>query len=55
MTLVALDFKATDADELATHAGRGVAFADAGLDANARRIDRLTRGALKRAIASEGW
>ena len=55
MTLVALDFKATDAGELATHAGRVVAFADAGLDANARRIDRLTRGALKRAIASEGW
>ncbi|HHX90954.1 MAG TPA: leucyl aminopeptidase, partial [Paracoccus sp.] len=55
MTLVALDFKATEADELAAHAGRVVAFADTDLDANARPIDRLTHGALERAIASEGW
>jgi len=55
MSLVAFDFKTADADALATHAGRVIGFADTDLDPWARRIDRLTRGALKRAIASEGW
>lgn len=55
MRLAAIDFAAADAAVLASHEGRVIGFADADLDAWARRIDRLTRGALKRAIASEGW
>ncbi len=55
MSLVAIDFAAADASALASHEGRVIGFADTELDAWARRIDRLTRGALKRAIASEGW
>ena len=55
MSLVALDFAAADADVLASHEGRVIGFADTGLDPSARRIDRLTRGALKRALASEAW
>lgn len=55
MPFVAIDFAAADAEVLATHAGRVIAFADAGLDPWSKRLDRLTRGALSRAIASEGW
>ena len=55
MSLVALDFAAADADVLASHEGRVIGFADSDLDPSARRIDRLTRGALKRALASEAW
>jgi len=55
MSLVALDFAAADAAVLASHEGRVIGFADNDLDTWARRIDKLTRGALKRAIASEAW
>ncbi|KPQ08360.1 MAG: leucyl aminopeptidase [Rhodobacteraceae bacterium HLUCCA12] len=55
MTLVHIDFASAEADALARHTGRVVAFADESLDPWARRIDRLTRGALKRAMDSEAW
>ncbi|MCC5969332.1 MAG: leucyl aminopeptidase [Pararhodobacter sp.] len=55
MTLVPIEFAPADADALATHEGRVVGFADTELDSWAKRLDRLTRGALQRAIASEGW
>ncbi len=43
-----------DADA-ASHPGRVIAFADTALDPEARRLDRLTRGALSRALASDLW
>ena len=55
MALVSLDFIGIDAALIAAHAGRLVAFADETLDPEARRIDRLTRGALTRALASQAW
>jgi len=55
MTLVAIDFAAADAADLATHSGRVAGFADTELDPWAKRLDRLTRGALRRAVASEAW
>jgi leucyl aminopeptidase len=55
MPLVTIDFAEADATALAAHEGRVAAFADAEPDASARRIDRLTRGAVKRALASPAW
>ena len=50
-------FAAADANEIAGIAGRIVLFADGagGLDPLARRVDRLTRGALGRLLASPGF
>lgn len=55
MALVDLSFAAFDPAALVAHPGRVVVFADAGLDAQARRVDKLARGALSRALASPGW
>jgi leucyl aminopeptidase len=55
MTLAPYSFVDADAAEAATHAGRVVVFADVALDAPARKLDRLTRGALSRALASDAW
>ncbi|MFN4098639.1 MAG: leucyl aminopeptidase [Pararhodobacter sp.] len=55
MTLPDILFTAPDADAVAAHPGLVVAFADAALDGEARRVDRLTKGSLSRALGSEGW
>ena len=55
MPLVAITFAEADAKALAAHEGRVAAFADAEPDTWARRIDRLTKGAVKRALASPAW
>lgn len=55
MALVEIIFAAADARALAAHEGRVVAFADTAADASARRLDRLTKGAVKRALASPAW
>lgn len=55
MTLPAIRFTAPDAAAPASHPGLVVAFADQGLDAAGRRLDRLTKGALSRAMASDRW
>lgn len=55
MALVPLSFAAPDPAALAAHAGRVVVFADATLDAAARPVDRLMRGALARAVASPAF
>ncbi|MCL4675022.1 MAG: leucyl aminopeptidase, partial [Pararhodobacter sp.] len=55
MALIPVDFATLDTSALAAHAGRVVVFADASLTAEAQRIDRKTRGALTRALASPAW
>ena len=55
MPLASITFAEADAGALAAHEGRVVAFADAEPDAWARRVDRLTKGAVKRALASPAW
>ena len=55
MALVDLSFAAADAGVVAAHPGRVVVFADAALDPQARKVDRLTRGALARALASPAF
>ena len=55
MPLATITFTDADAQALASHEGRVVAFADADPDTWARRIDRLTKGAVKRALASPAW
>lgn len=55
MTLpAAIDFRETDLDSIAAFPGRVVVFAvpTGGLDSAARRVNRLTRGALQRLVAS---
>lgn len=51
----AIRFSAPDPAVVAAHDGLIVAFADLALDAEARRLDRLMRGALARAVTAEGW
>jgi leucyl aminopeptidase len=55
MPLVTIDFAEADPQALAAHEGRVAAFADAEPDPTARRIDRLTKGAVTRAMASPAW
>ncbi len=55
MPLAPIAFAEADAQALADHAGRVIAFADSDPDTWARRIDRLTKGAIKRAMASPAW
>jgi len=55
MPLAPLTFSEPDAEALATHEGRVVVFAESDPDPTARRVDRLTRGAVKRALASPAW
>jgi len=55
MALVDLTFANPDAAVLTAHTGRIVVFADTTLDAAARKVDRLTRGALARALASPAF
>jgi len=55
MALVDLTFANLDAAVLTAHTGRIVVFADTTLDAVARKVDRLTRGALARALASAAF
>ena len=52
---VTIRFRAVDLDSIAGHEGRLVVFAEpgAGLDRTARRVNRLTRGALERLIRSD--
>jgi leucyl aminopeptidase len=54
---VHIRFAETDLEALATARGRVAVLADAGtaLSAAARRLDRLTRGALGRAVGSEAF
>ena len=56
-TPAAIDFRETDLDALAGFSGRVVILADVGaaLDAAARRVNRLTRGAVRRLIEGEGF
>lgn len=55
MALAPLSFAAPDPATLASHPGRIVVFADATPDPAARRVDRLMRGALARAVASPAF
>ncbi|MGY6536244.1 MAG: leucyl aminopeptidase [Pararhodobacter sp.] len=55
MSLVPIEFAAADPDSLAAFTGRVVTFADTAPDGAARRLDRMTKGAVKRALASEAW
>jgi leucyl aminopeptidase len=54
---VSIHFRATDLDAIAEHAGRVVVFAGAGgaAGAAARRLNRLTRGALDRFLDSPAF
>ncbi len=54
---VAIQFRATDLEALATAPGRIAIFADGaeGLSAGARKIDRLTRGAVLRYLGSDAF
>jgi leucyl aminopeptidase len=51
MPLAPIAFAEADAQALAAHQGRVIAFADTDPDTWARRIDRLTKGAM----ASAPW
>ena len=55
MSLVPITFAEADAQALSAHEGCVVVFADAEPDAWARRVDRLAKGAVKRALASPAW
>ena len=55
MALPDIQFIAPDPAAIAAHPGRVVVFADLTLDAEARRVDRLMRGALGRAVSAESW
>ncbi len=52
---VPIAFQPVDATALAAHPGRIALICDAAPAGAARRLDRLTRGALARAMASEAW
>jgi len=56
-TPVAVTFKETDNDAIAEAEGRVaiIVTPDGKLDTSARRVNRLTRGAVKRLAESEGW
>ncbi|WP_306154350.1 leucyl aminopeptidase [Roseovarius sp. MMSF_3281] len=56
-TPVAVTFKETDNDSIAEAEGRVAVIVtpDGKLDMSARRVNRLTKGALKRLIESEAW
>lgn len=56
-TPVSFEFIATDLDEIATFDGRVVLLIDdtGKLDKAGRRLDRLTKGAVRRMVASEGF
>jgi leucyl aminopeptidase len=56
-TLTPITFAQTDLEALATHEGRIAVFVDAQgkLDPGARRLNKLTRGALLRAVESTRW
>jgi leucyl aminopeptidase len=56
-TPLPIQFQTVDLDALATATGRIAVLADAGQGASAgcRRLDRLTRGAVSRAVASEAF
>ncbi|MEM8553848.1 MAG: leucyl aminopeptidase [Pseudomonadota bacterium] len=57
MTPVQIQFREVDLDTIATAEGRVVVFVpeDGKLDATARRVNRLTRGALERAVSSDAF
>ncbi len=55
MTLAPIDFATPDTEALKAFTGCVVAFADTAPDTAARSLDRLTRGAVKRALASDAW
>jgi len=56
-TPVSIQFRATDLDAIAAHAGRVVILAGSGRASGpaARRVNRLTRGALDRFLASDAF
>lgn len=55
--LTPISFVQTDLDVLATHTGRVAVFVDSEgkLDPGGRRVNRLTKGAVARLVASERW
>lgn len=55
--LTPISFVETDLDAIATHVGRVAVFVDGGgkMDLAARRVNRLTKGAVARLIESERW
>ncbi|WP_127107459.1 leucyl aminopeptidase [Pararhodobacter zhoushanensis] len=55
MALPDIQFITPDPAALAAHTGRVVVFADLTLDAEAKRVDRLMRGALTRAVTADSW
>ncbi|MCA2011045.1 leucyl aminopeptidase [Cereibacter sphaeroides] len=55
MALPDIQFTAPDAAAPAAHPGLVAVFADLALDTEARRVDRLAKGALTRALASDAW
>lgn len=56
-TLTSFTFAETDLDAIAEHEGRVAVFVDAEgkLDQSARRVNRLTKGALARLVESDKW
>jgi len=56
-TPIAIDFIETDLDAIAGHAGKLAIFVtpDGKLDPAGRRINRLTKGAVERLLASDRW
>ena len=56
-TLTPISFAETDLDAVAEHVGRVAVFIDGEgkLDPGARRVNRLTKGAIARLVESERW
>ncbi|MEH6740779.1 MAG: leucyl aminopeptidase, partial [Sulfitobacter sp.] len=56
-TLTSFTFAETDLDAIAEHEGRVAVFVDGEgkLDQSARRVNRLTKGALARLVESDKW
>ena len=56
-TLTPISFVTTDLDAVADHVGRVAVFVDSEgkLDTGARRVNRLTKGAVARIVEGEGW
>jgi len=55
--LTPVSFADTDLDAVAAHSGRVAVFIDAEgkLDPGARRVNRLTKGAIARVVESDDW
>ncbi|MBN8291362.1 leucyl aminopeptidase [Rhodobacter sp. NTK016B] len=55
MALPDIQFTAPDPAAIAAHPGLVAVFGDLALDPEARRVDRVTKGALTRALTSDAW